>query len=498
MATNVNSKGLVHAKSLIAAGKVDKNSSWSFSAEDGNSMLGVDGKDWANYSSYHLAEDSGAAENTKERFKYPFGKDGKVYRSALTAIRQRAGQQDATDVFDAAGKLLESIDGKKDVSAKAIQTNDELLLICSGIDVSNLPDKIEVLVEGSHYFKRLPNGVEVEFTITANDIHSAIDQMTERLTRHPERDTVIDYEHQTLTGERAPAAGWQHGLELATRDGLNIALAKIKEWTKQGKEDLVNKYYRYASPVFALNAKDKETGKIWPCIYRHLALTNEPLLDDNAPIIAKQISQTNSGKDTPMKEVLKKLCSFLGIEETSDEQTITAKFVEFQANMKTAMAATADIVAKDVINRLSAEPKLVKEICAKDNGTIEEARVIFIAAKDAQVQLIAAKEEIATLKTAKFDTDFNVIIAKAFDAGKILPLQKNDAQFMAVQKEFAAKDMTAFAAYWEKQPKVAPIGKLPEAGDPDIAAKDITEEDVEMGKKLGVTKDLLAKYNPKK
>ena len=58
MAVIVNSKGVAHAKSLIAAGKINENGSWSFDGDDGNALLGSGGDDWTNYASYFLAEDT--------------------------------------------------------------------------------------------------------------------------------------------------------------------------------------------------------------------------------------------------------------------------------------------------------------------------------------------------------------------------------------------------------------------------------------------------------
>ena len=111
MAVKLNSKGKTHASSLIDSGKVDKDSSWSFSAEDGNKILG-DPPDWSAYSKMHLGIDSDANQESKDAYHYPFGKDGKVYRSGLIAIRQRASAQGATDIYDAAGALIDKIDGK--------------------------------------------------------------------------------------------------------------------------------------------------------------------------------------------------------------------------------------------------------------------------------------------------------------------------------------------------------------------------------------------------
>lgn len=112
MPVKLSSTAYTNARSLINAGKVDKSAPWSFSADDGNKILGED--DWSNYSKWHLGIDQDAESKTKDRFKYPFGKNGKVYRSGLTAIRQRAGQQKQDDIFDAAERLIKLIDRKDD------------------------------------------------------------------------------------------------------------------------------------------------------------------------------------------------------------------------------------------------------------------------------------------------------------------------------------------------------------------------------------------------
>jgi ATP-dependent protease ClpP protease subunit len=109
----LNTAAESHAGSPISAGKVDKDSSWDFTAEDGNKLLGENGDDWVSYAKWHLGEDEGETDRTKARYKYPFGKDGKVYRAALIAIKQRAAQQDATSIADAADRLLNRIDSEQ-------------------------------------------------------------------------------------------------------------------------------------------------------------------------------------------------------------------------------------------------------------------------------------------------------------------------------------------------------------------------------------------------
>ena len=108
----LNSKGYDNALALVKAGKVDTDSDWDFTAADGNELLGDD--NWDNYGKWFLGIDTGADEETKGYYGYPYGKEDKVYRKALIAIRQYSGRFNLTDIFDAAGKLIDIIDEEKD------------------------------------------------------------------------------------------------------------------------------------------------------------------------------------------------------------------------------------------------------------------------------------------------------------------------------------------------------------------------------------------------
>lgn len=119
---SLNSAGKTFARSLIASGAVDKTSAWSFDSEDGNALLGPKGDDWENYGKHHLGVDGAEPDKTKAHWKYPFAKGGKLYRSGLAAIRQRAAQQGDSAIFAAAGDLLDEIDkpqGRKAASGRA-------------------------------------------------------------------------------------------------------------------------------------------------------------------------------------------------------------------------------------------------------------------------------------------------------------------------------------------------------------------------------------------
>lgn len=108
--TDLNEAGRAYARSLIAAGKVDRSAAWSFSAEDGDALLGAGGADWTTYGKAHLGVDRSATDKTKARWDYPFAKGGKVYRSALIAIKQRAAAKGDSAVLGAATELLDKVD----------------------------------------------------------------------------------------------------------------------------------------------------------------------------------------------------------------------------------------------------------------------------------------------------------------------------------------------------------------------------------------------------
>jgi phage I-like protein len=87
-------------------------------------------------------------------------------------------------------------------------------------------------------------------------------------------DMVIDYEHQTVTGQEAPAAGWVKELTPAS-DGLWARVV----WTDRAKEYLNKREYRYFSPVVQLGE-----GRVVVDLL-HAALTNFPAITNLTPLI---------------------------------------------------------------------------------------------------------------------------------------------------------------------------------------------------------------------
>jgi len=108
--TGINKMGVAHAAEFVANGKVSKSSSWNppTSSEE-NAYIKENGM--AKYGMWFLGIDSNVSNEDKGHWHYIYTSYFKtIDRAGLIAIRQRAGQQKQTDVFNAAGKLLEKID----------------------------------------------------------------------------------------------------------------------------------------------------------------------------------------------------------------------------------------------------------------------------------------------------------------------------------------------------------------------------------------------------
>ena len=108
--SKVNKMAVAHANELISNGKVIKPNSWNPpSTNEENAYIKANGIE--KYSMWFLGEDNSTIATTKGNWSYIYTSDFvNVDRAGLIAIRQRAGQQKQTDIFEAAGKLLEKID----------------------------------------------------------------------------------------------------------------------------------------------------------------------------------------------------------------------------------------------------------------------------------------------------------------------------------------------------------------------------------------------------
>lgn len=122
MTVKLNTGGFDYAKELIDEGKFvhDARDAWSEDKPStGEENKFIEAHGFQAYGKWHLAIDDSEPEDTKARYKFPYGDFQRVHRCALLAAETRAGQYKHQDIEDAALRLREMIDQAKGKAAGA-------------------------------------------------------------------------------------------------------------------------------------------------------------------------------------------------------------------------------------------------------------------------------------------------------------------------------------------------------------------------------------------
>ncbi len=114
MSTSLNSQAVSYARHLIQEGKTKNDEGhWGQhnpDASDENTFLKKHEMD--EYANWHLGLDKSKGEDTKGRYKFPFGDFKTVHRDGLIAAKERAAQQGYHDIEKAADELLQLLEKK--------------------------------------------------------------------------------------------------------------------------------------------------------------------------------------------------------------------------------------------------------------------------------------------------------------------------------------------------------------------------------------------------
>lgn len=340
--------------------------------------------------------------------------------------------------------------------------NDFLTLKGGEVDVGGAPEVISVLPFG-HVVSQ-----KGEFDVDEESLAAMKEQIAQRGV-----DLVVDYEHQTLTGERAPAAGWVK--ELFAEDGHIKARV---EWTIPAKQYLENKEYRYLSPVITVRKSDnKATG------LHSLALTNTPAIAGMTPIVN---SSTFQGGETNMNELIKKIAAALGLGEDADEeQILTALSACVEENKALKEAAEGGKKPEDQDDSIVANKSVCELLGLKDGASTADVAASIMALKGGVDGRVKALEE----KLA--DRDAEEAVELALKSGKITPAQRGWA------KGYALKSPDGFKEFLEKAPQAVPMSEI--AGGDALALKGDKPDEATMlvCKQLGVSAEDVQKYGMK-
>ena len=114
--TRLNENAFAYAQELVTQGHVvlDKKNEWGdhhAAAQQENDFVRDHG--FAEYSKWHLGIDATHVQNSKARFKFPFGDFKNIHRCALLAVKSRAHQYGYSDIENAAERLLEMMESKR-------------------------------------------------------------------------------------------------------------------------------------------------------------------------------------------------------------------------------------------------------------------------------------------------------------------------------------------------------------------------------------------------
>jgi phage I-like protein len=263
---------------------------------------------------------------------------------------------------------------------------------------------------------------------------------------------VIDYEHQTMMGIEAPAAGWIR--ELDTReDGL---WARV-DWTANAYDRITNREYRYISPVVELDEDRNLTGLL------NVALTNYPAINNLDPLTLKNRETTKE-----IDRMKGKLIEILGLSPEAEALEIMDRITQGR-------------LAVEFLEDLS------ELLSVKSNAS--EIKGAVLALKASPDVIARLQGEVDQLKAERASEAAEKQFELALRAGKITPAMREWAL------NYAKNDPQGFEAYVANAPKIVPIGEELDHQSKEGAGETVhlTAEDKKMAVLMGVSEELYMK-----
>lgn len=317
----------------------------------------------------------------------------------------------------------------------------KFILMALTADDNGVPEWVQLLPRG--WIK--PNGVDI--LVDDTSLEKILANFEKR-----ENDLVLDYEHQTLEGVEAPAAGWLTSLE-AREDGL---WAKV-DWTERGRTYVAAREYRYISPVLMVSEEDSRGIRL-----QSAALTNNPAIDGMQPVAAKE---ETGGMEM---DFLAKLAELLGLSPEASEEEVLAAIQGMVRHEEEVPQELADVLE------------------------LEEGEATVAAAKQKIYAMKAGTRpagEYAQLSRQLAEMRAERTIEVAMSEGKITPAQKEWALRQA------AKDPKGFAEFLRTAPKVVPMTEI--ASGPVSHGSRVDDTQREINRKLRVSDTDFQKYGGK-
>jgi phage I-like protein len=335
------------------------------------------------------------------------------------------------------------------------------ILTGADVDVGEAPEVISFLPLGH---VRSSKG---EFLVDDESLREMKQQIAKRGV-----DVVIDYEHQTLKGVQAPAAGWVKDIFL--KDGSMQARV---EWTPAAEQYLKNKEYRYLSPVITVRETDgKATG------LHSLALTNTPAIQGMTPIINSQ--NFEGGNDN--MELIKLIAKLLGLDEGATQEEVLKALEAFVEENKQLKEATKTGTAPED-EKVVANKAVCELLGLKAGSPTDSVAAKIMELKNGNIDGVNVLQELKALKHKSAEREADDAVTLALKDGKITPAQKDWA------KSYALSDPQGFRGFVEKAPQVVPMGEIAGSEVKELKGK-VDEATLLICKQLGIIPEDVEKY----
>ena len=318
------------------------------------------------------------------------------------------------------------------------------------------------------------------FEVTAADLEAIIQKF-----QADGVDLVVDYEHQSLSGNKAVAAGWITELQ-ARGDGL---YARV-EWTRDAVAHIDGKEYRYYSPVLQMAPNTRRPQKLM-----HVGLTNVPAIKNLAPLLAAKFG----GEGEPEVLMLKDPPEKMSGPQKQEEATAMFKNLILKLGL-TPEATEAEVLAlvdsreQEAValkQLVAALPEIATVLGLEANATISQIKGTVLALKQGQDELAGLKGKVLALETESSEAKAEAAVSEALKARKITPAEREFAL------KHARRDLAEFRAWVAAKPEVVPGNlNLPRSGP---GAGGVDAEELAMCCLMGIkpeafkiTKDTLA------
>lgn len=346
-----------------------------------------------------------------------------------------------------------------DLRSETSNMKKPFILKGNDVEVTGAPEIISILPLG-HVISS-----KGEFDVDSNSFKEMKRQIAQRGV-----DLVIDYEHQTLKGVQAPAAGWVSELILSD----NSIQARV-EWTPTASQYLENKEYRYLSPVITVSSDGKAMG------LHSLALTNTPAIEGMIPIVnSLNFNESEGGQNT--MNFIQRIAQLLGLGENATEDEV----MEALGKVLEAVKKPADTNVPD--EKIVANKAVCELLDLKAGAPAAEVAAKIMELKGGVIGGINILTELKNLQQQNAAREATDAVTLALKAGKITPAQKEWAN------SYAVADPQGFASFVDKAPQVVPLGEI-NLGDTKALKDDKLDEATLLAcKQLGLSPDDVKKY----